>query len=259
MSSIWSREKFINSTALAVFCLTINCSAGQQKKNSDEIVEATSKTGSPEKAYYVNDDAINFREGPSTQSKIIGQLNSGQKVLLIDKQPEVVKISKWTGRWAKVRVETQTGFLLDTFLSEKPVLTSGIDQDFVERMSETVGPDDNVAFHSAKRYEDCCADEGSTWSELAILKISVNRKEIDIGYSYNSCVGRIESVKRSATTYLIRGTTGFCNRLGTDKPYQLKMRKNPDGTFYVEFPQFSEFSGVYYPGYPVQNRIFKPR
>jgi cell wall-associated NlpC family hydrolase len=80
----------------------------ENTSNNSETSEYLNKTG------YITSDGINFREEPSTDSKILKTFLQNAKVTILLEE----------GNWYKIRYNDQEGYVVKTYVSEKKVTTS---------------------------------------------------------------------------------------------------------------------------------------
>lgn len=91
-----------------------------------ENIEKPEKPVNPEKEseyLYVNANGLNFRQQPTTKSKVLGVLGKGTKV-------EVLEDCKG---WTKVNYKGQVGYLGSSYLIAKPIENDKIDKPIIEK------------------------------------------------------------------------------------------------------------------------------
>jgi len=64
----------------------------------------------------VNDNHVNFRLDPKLESSIIGQLNPGNPVFILDFQNEPSEIGEYTNYWLEIRYRNETGWIYGEFV-----------------------------------------------------------------------------------------------------------------------------------------------
>ncbi len=90
------------------FLLILNCAAGQV---DDRIISSDFEfeKGSTELMY---GDKVVLREKPSSTSEALDTLSIGQKVKIVEKSNELMKINGQDSPWYKIKVNGKTGFVL---------------------------------------------------------------------------------------------------------------------------------------------------
>ncbi len=102
-----------------------------------EKVEKPEKPQKPEKEtkyLYVNVDGLNFRESPTTKSKILSVLDKGEKI-------EFLEDCKG---WTKVSYKGQIGYLGSSYLTDKPIENDKVENPTIDKPSSEKPDSDNI-------------------------------------------------------------------------------------------------------------------
>ncbi len=100
--------------AIFVALIIASCSSGTKDENTKDTSETNEEV--VKTAIMIEGDKVNFREKPDLKSSLINQLNTSDKVMMLEKGKQQ-KIGNLNDFWYKIEYKGKTGWVYGAFTS----------------------------------------------------------------------------------------------------------------------------------------------